>query len=206
KKKIVENVSITDYKSPPENAVQILDENWKKFSANTMNSFNDMKEKIDKMNQQNLKKMEEKIKIGKANYKIWLKKKEIRNASIKEQQKLAMERFLKWKKENQDKSTKFFGLQQHEWENQLGEWKKETVEAPGKWNVYNQKRREKYKANNLKRREKYEAWLKRRRDKMIKSQNFMMKLGWRFSFNLMIVLLPIIIIIMVISALISNFS
>ena len=172
---------------------------WEKFENSTMSSFNDMRQKINKLHQRNLNNIEEKIKIGKANYKIWLMRNEIKNTDLKEQQKLAIQRFQEWSKSNQENVSEYFEEQKREWQNQFVVWKKSAKAMPGKM-----------KDNRVKMRKDYEEWIYNRRKRTLKKMkykieksNFRMRLQWRRSLNSLVFFMPIIIIAVVVIILIS---
>jgi hypothetical protein len=180
-------------------ALSVWDQSWKKFTDNMMNSFSDMKQKVDSINRNNLEKLEEQIKIGKANYNLWLEKNEIRNASIKEKQELALQRFAEWSKSNQENLQVYFDNQRKEWQSQIEKWKNNAQEMPEKW-----------LANREKMRKDYEEWIERRRKRSlerikfkIKKSNLKMKLQLRRSFNMLLFFIPIIIVVALILALIN---
>lgn len=166
-----------------------LEENWKRFSKKVLESFEDMKNKIEKWNKKNAEKWEEMIKIGRANYKIWLKKQEIKRANRKEQQRLAIERFKKWVKEQEEKNKRFFAEQSERWKKQLEKWRKEIEEMPDRWAEQREKMRK-----------EYEEWIKRRREYAIEKAKWRLQVGWRTNLYIMMGLLPVIIVAIIIVA------
>ena len=173
--------------------------NWEKFENNTMSSFDDMRQKINELHQRNLNKIEDSIKIGKANARIWLMKNEIKNADLKEQQKLAMQRFQDWSQENVSNVSKYFEEQKKEWQDQFVVWKKTAKDMPGK-----------LKDNRMEMRKDYEEWIDNRRKRTLKKMkykieksNFRMRLQWRRSLNSMVFFMPLIIVGIVVIILIN---
>lgn len=172
---------------------------WEKFENNTMSSFDDMRQKINELHQRNLNKIEDSIKIGKANARMWLMKNEIKNADLKEQQKLAMQRFQEWSQENVSNVSKYFEEQKKEWQDQFVVWKKAAKDMP-----------EKLKDNRLQMRKDYEEWIDNRRKRTlrkmkykIEKSNFRMRLQWRRSLNSLMFFMPVIIIGIIVIVLIS---
>jgi hypothetical protein len=172
---------------------------WEKFENNTMLSFDEMRQKINNLHQRNLNKIEDSIKIGKANVRIWLMKNEIKNADLKEQQKLAMKRFQDWSQENVSNVSKYFEEQKKEWQDQFVVWKKTAKDMPGK-----------LKDNRMQMRKDYEEWIDNRRKRTLKKMkykieksNFRMRLQWRRSLNSMVFFMPLIIVGIVVIILIN---
>ena len=173
--------------------------NWNSFAEDTKNNFNDMKSKIDGWNQQNLTKWEENIKIGKANYHIWLKKNEIKIADEKEKQKIAMVRFKQWAKESDEKNKEFFEKQKDQWDIQMEKWR---FEQKHNWT----NNREKWEENRGKFKVDYDKWIEDRREQSLEKAKYKMQVSWRRNLNLMMSLTPIIVVVILILILVNAFT
>lgn len=176
---------------------------WQKFENSTMSSFDDMRQKINELHTRNLNKIEEKIKIGKANYRIWLMRNEIKNADLKDQQKLAMQRFKEFSKSNQENVSNYFDQQKEEWQNQFVAWKKAAKAMPGKL-------KENRRQINRQMRKDYGEWIENRRKRTLKKMKYKieksslrMRLQWRRSLNSMMFFMPLIVIGIIVIILIS---
>lgn len=191
-----EKMEVTSYQAKLPSAKEQWDQNWKIFSENTMVAFDDMRQKINDWNQKNLDKWQEQIKIGKANYKIWLKKQELKNYERKQQQELAMQRFQQWVKESGEKNRQYFEDQQKQWKTQLEQWKTEQQEL-------REKNREKWEKNRQKFRTDYENWIKQKRERSLEKAKYRLRVGWRTNLYILMSILPAVIIIVLIIAIIN---
>ena len=179
-------------------ALKVWEENWNKFSEQTATMFTDMQTKINEWNEQFSHDLEDKIKKGKVDYKIWVEKQQLKNKNKADQQRLAMEKFKAWVAENNSKSQKYFADQKGIWDNQLQTWRNDQQQfwnnAKGKWedNV------DQWKANQEKFKEDYDAWIQKRREEALEKAKFKMHLGWRQTFNIMMALMPFIVVMVII--------
>lgn len=195
-KEIDKEFSVTKAPDKKKELINKWENNWNKFANNTVKMFTDLKDQIDEVNQKNMKLVEEKIKIGKANYRIWLRKQELRNAELKEQQRLALERFKKQQAEMKKRNQEFFEKQQRSIEQQLKKWHEEQKRL----RITN---KEKWEENQRKFREDYYEWIERRRKRALEKSKYKLQLGWRQTSYILMSLLPFIIVLVIIMAIVN---
>ncbi|MHA1821231.1 MAG: hypothetical protein ACTSU2_14940 [Promethearchaeota archaeon] len=176
--------------------IKLWEQNWLKFQQNTIDAFEDMKKKIEEINAKNKEKMEQQILNGKVNWKIWLKKQEIKNKQAKEKRELALKRFNEWIEENQRKNKEFFKKQRELWQSQLNKWHEEQKRLLGE-------SKEKWVENQKKLKREYEEWIQENRRRSLEKAKYKLRVGWRTNLYIMMSILPVVIIIALVIALIN---
>ncbi|MCP4760903.1 MAG: hypothetical protein GY870_03915, partial [archaeon] len=195
-REISEKLSLVEAPAEKKKLLEIWDENWKGFANNTMIVFDNIKNQIEEANRKNAEEFENAIKIGKANYTIFLKKEEIRKAKQKEKQKLALERFKEQQKQWAENNAKFFSEQQELWKGQIDKWKEEQKEI-GTQN------KEKWDANQKKFWEDYYSWIDKRRERAMEKSKYKLRIGWRKSLFWIMNCWPFIVLFLVIAVILT---
>ncbi|MHA1339373.1 MAG: hypothetical protein ACTSRZ_04065 [Promethearchaeota archaeon] len=171
-------------------------ENWKKFSENAILAFDDMRTQIRAWNMKNIEKLQDEMLNNELNWKIWLKKNELKKKQREEQRKIAAARFKAWVEENNKKVQRYFDQQKKEWEKQLEKWKREQEELK-------RKNKQKWIEKQQKFKEDYQRWILERRERAMEKAKYKLRVGWRQNLYIMMSLLPVIIVIVLIVALVN---
>jgi len=178
------------------NTLKNWNENWKNFSENVISSFDNMINQIKDWNSKNIEKIQEQMLNNEINWKIWLKKQEIKRKQKEEQQKLAALRFKAWVDEHNKKFQRYFEVQKEKWKLQLEKWKKEQEQLK-------QNNKQKWIEKQQKFKEDYQRWIQQRRDQAMEKAKFKLRIGWRQNLYITMSLLPVIIVVVLIIALVN---